>query len=215
MITAMRSVGAGRVVVGVLALALAGCTGGSGGPAGTSAPAAVTTTVTVTASSTPASPDDGPGPAQGGTVDPDDPQGVAQAYGVTLVDPQAEGMVAFGFVGFRSPSGRILCGVSDEDGGTPAFARCDVVDNTWQAPARPADCDLDWGGSVGVGADGGKARFLCVGDAASDGRGVLGYGKGVLVGPILCVSRTSGVECVVTSGPKHGFTVARARYSLY
>ena len=215
MITAMRSVGAGRVVVGVLALALAGCTGGSGGPAGTSAPAAATTTVTVTASSTPTASDDGPGPVQGGTVDPDDPQGVAQAYGVTLVDPQAAGMVEYGFIGFRSPSGRIICGMSDEDGGTPAYARCDVLDNVWTPPAKPADCDLDWGSSVGVVADGRRARFNCVGDVASDGPAVLGYGKGVLAGPVLCVSRTTGVECVVTSGPKHGFRVARAAYSLY
>ena len=228
----MRIPGASRVVVlSVTAvLALAGCGGGSSGaapspPVGTVGVAPGKTpgvTVTFENTSTGEPTDDGtatddptPGPVQGGTVDPDDPQGVAKAYGVRLVDPQAAGMVEFGFVGFRSPSGRILCGVSDEDGSTPAFARCDVVDNTWKAPARPSDCDLDFGSSVGVGADGRKAQFLCVGDAASDGKGVLAYGTGVLVGPILCMSRTSGVECVVTSGPKHGFTVARAAYSLY
>ena len=240
----MRIPGASRVVVlsVTAALALAGCSGGSsGGGSGPGAPVIGTVGVapgTATAPGGTASveeptPGDGtddsdpipddtasddtptPGPVQGGSVDPDDPQGVAQAYGVTLVDPQAEGMVSFGFVGFRSPSGRIVCGVSDEDGGSPADARCDVVDNTWKLPARPSDCELDWGSSVAVRAGGGKATFACVGDVASDGKGVLGYGKGVLVGPILCVSRTSGIECVVTSGPKHGFKVARAAYTLY
>lgn len=219
MIIRMRITGVGRAVMtSAVVLVLAGCSGGSGGGsgAGTGGGATVTTTVTVTAGAATTSPGDGgPGPVQGGTVDPDDPQGVASAYGVTLVDPQAEGMDEFGFVGFRSPTRRIVCGVSDEDGGTPAQARCDVTDNTWKPPARPADCDLDWGASVSVAAGQGKAGFGCVGDVASDGKGVLEYGEAVLVGPILCMSRKTGVECVVTSGPKHGFTVSRSAYSLY
>lgn len=238
----MRIPGASRVVILSVSvvLAVAGCSGGSSaGDSGPGAPVVGTVGVapgTATApggtatveepapgdTTDPADPDatatddaPTPGPAQGGSVDPDDPQGAAQAYGVTLVDPQAEGMVSNGFVGFRSPSGRIVCGVSDEDGGAPADARCDVVDNTWTPPARPADCELDWGSSVAVSAGRGRATFACVGDVASDGNGVLGYGKGVLVGPILCMSRTTGVECVVTSGPKHGFKVAKAAYTLY
>jgi hypothetical protein len=155
------------------------------------------------------------GPVQRGDVDPDDPLGVAKAFGVTLVDPVSAGMAQFGQVGFRSPSGRILCAVRDSDGGDPGSARCDVIDNTWKNPPKPAGCELDWGSSVTVTQGAGKARFACVGDVATDGPAALGYGKAVLLGSILCISRTTGVECLTVDGSNHGFRVSRAAYTLY
>ncbi|WP_088284209.1 DUF6636 domain-containing protein [Kineosporia sp. A_224] len=155
------------------------------------------------------------GPVQRGDVDPDDPLGVAKAFGVTLVDPVDAGMAQFGQIGFRSPSGRILCAVRDSDGADPGSARCDVIDNTWKNPPKPADCELDWGSSVEVTQGAGKARFACVGDVATDGPVALGYGKAVLAGSILCISRTTGVECLTVDGSNHGFRVSRAAYKLY
>lgn len=155
------------------------------------------------------------GPVQSGAVDPDDPLGVAKAFGVKLVDPVDSGMAQFGQVGFRSPSGRILCAVRDSDGADPGSARCDVLDNTWKNPPKPADCELDWGSSVEVTQGAGKARFACVGDVATDGPAPLGYGRAVLVGSILCISRTTGVECLTVDGSNHGFRVSRAAYKLY
>ncbi|WP_088318363.1 DUF6636 domain-containing protein [Kineosporia sp. R_H_3] len=155
------------------------------------------------------------GPVQSGAVDPDDPLGVAKAFGVKLVDPVDSGMAQFGQVGFRSPSGRILCAVRDSDGADPGSARCDVLDNTWKNPPKPAGCELDWGSSVEVTQGAGKARFACVGDVATDGPAPLGYGRAVLVGSILCISRTTGVECLTVDGSNHGFRVSRAAYKLY
>jgi len=41
--------------------------------------------------------------------------------------------------GFVSPTGNVAC-LLDAD-----WARCDIIDRDWAAPARPADCEFDCG----------------------------------------------------------------------
>ena len=46
---------------------------------------------------------------------------------------------AEGLVGFTSPSGNIGCFI-DVD-----YVRCDIAQRSWTPPARPADCEFDYG----------------------------------------------------------------------
>ena len=112
---------------------------------------------------------------------------------------------------FRSPSGNINCaiflGTSDE-------ARCDLRAKTPSFTKRPADCDLDWGDSFGIGAGDPKGYLLCHGDTVTDpGAMELGYDRSVTLGPFTCHSATSGVTCTNDAG--HGFAVSRARQSTF
>lgn len=110
---------------------------------------------------------------------------------------------------FRSPTGNISCGIWAGDWTT---ARCDLRQFT-PSFARPADCDLDWGYAFEV-AIRGPAMPICAGDTvAVPGAPVLDYGRSVTLGGISCTSQQSGMTCVNMDG--HGFTVARARQSLF
>lgn len=144
------------------------------------------------------------------TVDPNDPTGVAASLGVTLVDAGDAGMVSNGLITFRSPSGRIRCMVSDLP---DAFARCDVTDATFTPPKKPAECALDWGSGVTV-SPGRRAQFVCAGDTVDNGP-TLAYGSAVIVGDLICISRTDGVTCRTATTALHGFRIARESYSLF
>jgi len=67
--------------------------------------------------------------------------------------------------------------------------RCDLLKNQARLPAKPKDCQLDWGNAFGLG-ERGKAQRLCVGDTVADPRlPVLAYGK---------VWSEGGFRCEVT-----------------
>ncbi|WP_431977372.1 DUF6636 domain-containing protein [Micromonospora haikouensis] len=119
-----------------------------------------------------------------------------------------------GLTVFATPSGNITCYL-DEDPEAPggAQARCDIRDRSWSAPRRPADCELDYGDALGL-TRGGRAAFLCVGDAVGDADLVLGYGQALRTGRVVCVSSRSGVDCR-NAATGHGFTLSRARYALF
>lgn len=202
-------------------MTLSGCVVVKGGssPATVTATPSVTTPGTTTPSPAASTPTEEPTtavPSPTGPVDFTDRAAVAKAFGVRLVDPKQAGMDEGGIYGFSSPSKRIRCGIQPQDSTTDANVRCDVTEVAWKdVPAKPADCEFDWGSAVYVVDGKGQAGFACVSDAAANATTVLPYGQGVLVGPVLCVSRTVGMECVVLGRVRHGFRVSRAAFTLY
>ena len=108
---------------------------------------------------------------------------------------------------FVMPSKNIGCYLSAES------ARCDIAKKTWKAPPRPADCDLDWGNGISVGADE-KATITCAGDTVLGGSHTLPYGQAVRVGNFVCTSAATGVRCA-NEASGHGFTLSRQAYKLF
>ena len=106
--------------------------------------------------------------------------------------------------GFRSPSGNIGCYVSGQG------ARCDIRNKDWEAPPKPASCELDWGFGLAVDRHG-RADYVCAGDTAIDpGNPVLRYGDRINRGRFRCKSKQSGVECVNRRNG-HGFKISKQR----
>lgn len=107
---------------------------------------------------------------------------------------------------FSTPSGNISCAVLSD------AARCDIVERSWQPPAKPADCPLDWGPTLGVeGTQPG--RFACVSDTVYRPEVVLPYGRRVTVGSMSCDVVAEGVTCRSAAG--HGFFLSRESYRLF
>ncbi len=109
--------------------------------------------------------------------------------------------------GFVMPSKNIGCFMSVES------ARCDIAEKAWKPPPQPADCDLDWGNGVSVGADG-EATITCAGDTVLGGSQKLPYGEAVRVGDFVCASAATGVRCV-NEASGHGFALSRQAYDLF
>src|SRR3981081_1910163 len=112
-------------------------------------------------------------------------------------------------VHFKSPSGNINC----IGGTTPVFVECQALHALWpHAPAKPANCDLDWEAhniSLGsrrvlVGACRGDVGPRCFHDCTT-----LRYGRAVDIGTIRCRSATSGITCRYARGKLAGFRIAR------
>lgn len=108
---------------------------------------------------------------------------------------------------FFTPSRNIACAVSFES------VRCDIASKSWSPPAKPADCQLDWGNSVTVGTAE-AAQVLCAGDTLFGGHyRVLGYGDSIERGGISCLSGTAGVRCSNQNG--EGFLLSYQRLKLF
>jgi hypothetical protein len=115
---------------------------------------------------------------------------------------------AAALVMFSSPSRNIGCAIDR------GFARCDVANHSWRAPAKPKRCMLDWGNGLIVGGRG-RGQYVCAGDTVLQQRGaVLGYGRSRTVGSFTCTSRRSGMTCS-HSGSGHGFTVSKTRAKVF
>lgn len=109
---------------------------------------------------------------------------------------------------FRSPSGNVGCQISTTS------VRCDIDERNWSPPPKPADCRLDYGQGVAIGA-GGQAHLMCAGDTARTGSAEpLAYGSAIRGGPIRCESAESGMTCRDTE-TGHGFTISRESYQLF
>jgi hypothetical protein len=147
-------------------------------------------------------------------------------FTLLLLGLQPLGQASGADINFTTPSKNIDCLLFDWEG--EVIADCLVEQATWKnPPKRPTDCDLDWipsqayvstkkvgtkiVNSVGVGACRGDIGPLCI----KDGCTVLAYGKTVKRGSITCTSATTGVTCITTAGPRKGFTVSRASYTLF
>lgn len=115
------------------------------------------------------------------------------------------------FIYFHTPSGNIHCMLMSGD---YAAARCDMLTLTQTFPRRPSDCDLDWGDAFEVAATDRKGHVVCHGDTVIDPDSMeLGYGASATLGDFTCTSETSGMTCTNARG--HGFTIAKARQTLF
>ena len=64
------------------------------------------------------------------------------------------------------PTGNIACDLGGSDAAVVGGVRCDIRDQTWVPPPKPADCELDWGGGLSL-ADG-AATVTCTSDTVFD-----------------------------------------------
>jgi hypothetical protein len=109
--------------------------------------------------------------------------------------------------GFISPSGNVACMID------PSWVRCDIIDNDWSPPPRPADCEFDYGQGISL-APGAPAEFVCAGDTAFGPDEVLPNGSSIAAGVLECGSAESGFTCRdVDTG--HGFSISRQAYQLF
>lgn len=107
---------------------------------------------------------------------------------------------------FQSPSGNIACVM------TGRSARCDISERVWNPPARPADCQGDYGQGIELPAEG-SATLVCAGDTVLNPEApVLEYGSSSHVGLITCHSDEEEIECENESGG--GFSLSRDEYDL-
>ena len=112
------------------------------------------------------------------------------------------------FAGFRSPSGNIGCQMDREQ------VRCDIREKSWEPPAAPAGCEVDYGQGILLASDE-PARLVCAGDTALDpGAPALPYGARNVIGQLGCESSASGMTCRDTSSG-HGFFISRQSYRLF
>jgi hypothetical protein len=108
---------------------------------------------------------------------------------------------------FQTPSKNIFCAL------TKSAVRCDILRKTWTPPAKPADCELDWGNGMHI--DAGQAGMTCAGDTLiGSAQQTLEYGKGLRSGTVECESVSSGLTCRDEKTGR-GFTLAVARYSIF
>ena len=115
------------------------------------------------------------------------------------------------FIFFHTPSGNIHCMLMTGD---YASARCDMQSLTPTFTKRPDDCDMDWGNAFEVTATGRKGHVLCHGDTVIDPQSMeLGYGASTTMGDLTCTSEQTGMTCTNARG--HGFTIAKARQTLF
>jgi len=111
------------------------------------------------------------------------------------------------FSGFVSPTGNVSCMIDT------SWARCDIIDNDWSPPPRPADCEFDYGQGISV-SSGEEAQFVCAGDTAFGPDEVLPYGQSITAGPMRCESAESGIACRDTE-TGHGFSISLEAYRLF
>jgi hypothetical protein len=124
-----------------------------------------------------------------------------------LVDPASTDREVNELTGFVSPTGNVSCMI-DAD-----WARCDILDNDWSPPPRPADCEFDYGQGISL-APGEQAQFVCAGDTVFGPDEVLPYGDSITAGVLQCESAESGITCRdVQTG--HGFSISLRAYRLF
>jgi hypothetical protein len=120
---------------------------------------------------------------------------------------ESEGQPAAHASFFYTPSHNIGCALS------PEGVRCDISEKSWTPPPKPGDCNLDWGNSVSVGANGGPT-ILCAGDSLFGGHYmVLPYGEFIARGEISCLSRMDGLICI--NEEEEGFFLSYQKISLF
>jgi hypothetical protein len=110
---------------------------------------------------------------------------------------------------FRTPSGNIGCVYSTAGiaGHMRASVRCDIRSGLKPRPARPRNCDLDYGDSYEITTTG-RAVIVCHGDTALDPHArVVAYGTTWRRGALVCNSKSVGLRCSNRSG--HGFFLSR------
>jgi hypothetical protein len=112
-------------------------------------------------------------------------------------------------VGFQSEDHKVGCYLNGKG------ARCDVKNPKWDAPPKPATCELDWGQGVSIDRKG-RADYVCAGDTTLDpSHQVLFAGDKVKRGRFKCKARDAAtIKCVNTRN-KHGFVVSREEVDVF
>jgi len=112
---------------------------------------------------------------------------------------------------FQAPSGNIHCMMID---GEYAETRCDIRDFTPSFTDRPADCEGDWGDSLGISPGDRRGRTICHGDTVMMRENpVMGYGNRMQHGGMECEVEKQGVTCFNAEG--HGFSISRAQQAVF
>ena len=113
-------------------------------------------------------------------------------------------------IGFQTPSKNIHCaGFSDSSG---TSLRCDILKNNAPIPARPKDCELDYGSAFEMTLKG-KSLRLCYGDTVANNYAVLQYGTTWKWVGFICSSSTAGLRCTNQSG--HGWQISKNSQKLF
>jgi hypothetical protein len=182
-----------RAPILVLALAGAALLAGCGGQAQN--PPTVTVTKTV---------------EEPGTTAPQESTSTQEA-GSTSAEQGTPPEIAGPSTLFSSPTGNIGCAI-DKD-----YARCDIAQKDWAAPAAPASCpDLEYGDALEVSGDS-AADFACHGDTTRGSDDVLDYGDSIQAtraGVVVCTSSSAGMTCENTRSG-HGFFISRQSYKAF
>jgi hypothetical protein len=114
--------------------------------------------------------------------------------------------------GFRTPTGNTHCLTDSNYDGT-VILRCDILRNEAFIPAKPRDCEFDYGNTFGMGVRGRSSRW-CVSDTVADpSNPVLAYGRVWRANGFTCDMSTLRLRCVNRDG--HGFELARKRQVLF
>jgi hypothetical protein len=93
------------------------------------------------------------------------------------------------------------------------WARCDIIDRDWSPPARPPDCEFDYGQGISV-APGERAQFVCAGDTAFGPDAILPYGETISAAALRCESTEADITCR-DLGTGHGFSISREAHQLF
>ena len=132
-------------------------------------------------------------------------------FALAVVWLSAAPAAADDYLAFHAPSGNIQCMIATGD---DPEARCDIMEVISAIPARPKDCDLDYGHALGIGAQDMRGTRICAGDTVADPNGlVLAYGEHQAIGGFRCTSQTTGMTCTNPAG--HGFTIAKRAQKLF
>jgi hypothetical protein len=125
----------------------------------------------------------------------------------TLTGAAPAGREVYELTGFVSPTGNVSCMID------ALRARCDIIDRDWSPPARPADCEFDYGQGISL-APGEQAQFVCAGDTAFGADEVLPYGESITAGVLQCESAESGITCRDIRS-SHGFSISGQAHQLF
>ena len=114
---------------------------------------------------------------------------------------------------FQSPSGNIACVMAALSGTTPEVA-CEIVERTWNPPAKPATCDGDWGDRITL-QQGATPALTCHTDTTRGlGLPALAYGTAHTLAGLTCASDEAGITCT-DSTTGHYFSLSRDAYELH
>ena len=112
-------------------------------------------------------------------------------------------------IGFRSPTGNILC-LGDDEGVECYIKNVSKITNT-----KFEGCQMDWGQLFYLESVG-RASLVCHGDVPieeSASMRVLPYGKSIKGYGWTCTSQKTGMRCVNRAG--RGFGLSRAKQTIF
>lgn len=130
----------------------------------------------------------------------------ALAAALTAVSTPA---APLGYTTFKTPTGKIVCGVFVAGKYSESLLRCDILTGLKPKVKRPKGCDFDFGSTLELRPTGG-AIIGCVSDAVGTAKRVLGYGQTLHKGPFACISARAGLTCTNKNG--HGFFLSKQRW---